>query len=113
MLVHLQYGCVSSPSLVALLKYLKIVVAIPTDFLCPICMSEKMVSLSRGNIQPLLFLPLGARLQMDFGFYKIASIRGFTCFLVIVEARSTTRWSYLRRSKHPPIELCLWFIRMA
>jgi hypothetical protein len=50
MLVHLQYGCVSGTSLVALLKYFKIVVDIPVDFLCPICMSEKTVSLSRGRI---------------------------------------------------------------
>jgi hypothetical protein len=113
MLIHLRYGCASGTILQAILKFLKLPVVIPPDFLCPICMSEKTVSLSRGRIQPLLFLPLGARLQMDFGFYKIPSIRGFTCFLVIVESRSTTRWAYLRRSKHPPIELCLWFIRMA
>jgi hypothetical protein len=112
MLIHLRYGCASGTVLAALLKTLKINVAIPDDFLCPICMSEKTVSLSRGRIQPLLFLPLGARLQMDFGFYKIPSIRGFTCFLVVVESRSSNRWVYLRRSKHPPIELCLWFIRM-
>jgi hypothetical protein len=113
MLVHLRYGCIRGSALVDILKHLQIAVVIPKDFLCPVCMSEKTVSLSRGRIQPLLFLPLGARLQMDFGFYKIPSIRGFTCFLVIVESRSTTRWTYLRRSKHPPIELCLWFIRMA
>jgi hypothetical protein len=110
MLVHLRYGCASGTILVALLKSLKITVPVPADFLCPICMSEKGVSLSRGSIQPILFLPLGARLQMDFGFYKLKSIRGFTCFLVIIEARSSHRWVYLRRSKHPPIELCLWFI---
>jgi hypothetical protein len=75
-------------------------------------MSEKTVSLSRGNLQVLTFLPIGARIQMDFGFYKIPSIRGFTCFLVIVESRTSHRWAYCRRSKHPPIELCLWFIRM-
>jgi hypothetical protein len=50
---------------------------------------------------------------MDLGFYKIPSIRGFTYFLVIVESRYTTQWAYLRQSKHPPIELCLWFTRMA
>jgi hypothetical protein len=112
MLIHLRYGCASGAVLAALLKSLKINVAIPNDFLCPICMSEKTTTLSRGRIQPLLFLPLGARLQMDFGFYKIPSIRGFTCFLVVVESRSSNRWVYLRRSKHPPVELCLWFISM-
>jgi hypothetical protein len=77
----------------------------PHDFLCPICKSEKTVSLTCGTIQPILFLPLGARLQMDFGFYKTASICGFTCFLVIIEARSTNCGAYLRRSKHLPIKI--------
>jgi hypothetical protein len=90
MLVHLRYGFASGAILVAQLKYLQITAVIPVNFLCPICTSEKTVSLSQGRIQPLLFLPLGARLQMDFGFYKIPSICGFTCFLVIVELRSTT-----------------------
>jgi hypothetical protein len=112
MLIHFRYGCARGVILTGILKFLNIKVVVPKDFLCPICMSESTVSLSRGSIRPILFLPLGARVQMDFGFYKIPSIRGFTCFLVIVEARSTHRWVYLRRSKHPPVELCLWFIRM-
>jgi hypothetical protein len=50
---------------------------------------------------------------MDFGFYKVDAIRGFNCFLVIVEARTANYWTYICRSKHPPIKLCLWFIHLA
>jgi hypothetical protein len=111
-LIHLRYGCAPKTLFQAILKFLNIDLPVPKDFVCPLCMSEKTVSLSRGNLQVLTFLPIGARIQMDFGFYKIPSIRGFTCFLVIVESRTSHRWAYCRRSKHPPIELCLWFIRM-
>ena len=90
MLIHFCYGCASGVILTAILRFLKLTDVIPPDFLCPICMSEKTVALSRGSIQPLLFLPLGTRLLMDFGFYKLTLIRSFTCFLVIVELRSTT-----------------------
>jgi hypothetical protein len=112
-LIHLRYGCPGRRVMEAILVFLKLSVKYPPEFFCPICMSEKTVSLSRGCTRRVLLLPIGARLQMDFGFYKVDSIRGFNCFLVIVEARTGNYWTYLRRSKHPPIELCLWFIRLA
>ena len=60
-----------------------------------------------------IMLPIGARIQMDLGFYRIPSIRGFQCFLVIVEARTSYRWCFLCCSKHTPINLCKWFIKHA
>jgi hypothetical protein len=113
LLLHLRYGCAPRLVLQAILKEHKIDMQVKDDFHCPICMSEKQVSLPKGRGQILMFLPIGARIQMDFGFYKLPSIRGFTCFLVIVEARTSHRWCYCQRSKHLPIKLCLWFIGMA
>jgi hypothetical protein len=86
---------------------------IPPKWSCSICMSEKTKSLPHNPSVCTLLLPIGARLQMDFGFYKIPSIRGFTCFLAVVEAKASYRWCFLRCSKHPPINLCAWFIHHA
>jgi hypothetical protein len=48
---------------------------------------------------------------MDLGFYKVESIRGFSCFLMVVESRTSYRWAYLRRNKKPPIKLLVWFVK--
>jgi hypothetical protein len=51
------------------------------------------------------------RCHADFGFYNSVSIQGFTCFLLITEAVTSYKWVFSRRSKHPPTNLILWFIR--
>jgi hypothetical protein len=43
----------------------------PDDFHCPLCMQEKTVSLPRAPTTMTTLLPIGARLQLDLGFYKI------------------------------------------
>jgi hypothetical protein len=48
---------------------------------------------------------------MNLGFYKRESIRGFSCFLMVVESRTSYRWAYLRRNKKPPIKLIVWFMK--
>jgi hypothetical protein len=73
-LVHLQYGCPGKQVMLALIALLHPGLKYPPEFFCPICMSKKTVSLSRGIICPLLLIPIGAQLQMDFGFYKVDSI---------------------------------------
>jgi hypothetical protein len=57
-------------------------------------MSEKIISLPRGCIQLLIFLPIG-RIKLDFGLYKIPYICGFTCCLVIVESPTTNQNTHL------------------
>jgi hypothetical protein len=48
---------------------------------------------------------------MDFGFYKVDSIRGFSLLLMCIESCTSYRWAYLRRNKKPPIKLIVWFIK--
>ena len=76
-LLHLRYGCPGRTIMKELLKNANLDPTIPSDFHCPICMSEKTISLPRGPTQSTLLLPIGSRLQMDFGFYKLPSLRGF------------------------------------
>jgi hypothetical protein len=74
-------------------------------------MQEKTTALPRKPTTLTTLLPIGARLQMDLGFYKVESVRGFTCFLMCVESRTSYRWAYLRRNKKPPIKLVVWFVK--
>jgi hypothetical protein len=83
----------------------------PEDFHCPLCRQENTISLSKALTTMTALLPIGARLQLDLGFYKVAFIRGFKCFLMCVELRTSYRWAYLRRDKKPPIKITVWFIK--
>jgi hypothetical protein len=83
----------------------------PPDFYCPLCLQEKTTALPRKPTKLITLLSIGARFQMDLGFYKVESIRGFSCFLMIVESRTSYRWAYLRRNKKPPIKLIVWFVK--
>jgi hypothetical protein len=112
-LVHLRHGCPSKRITEQLVRRIDPSFQLPPEWYCCVCMSEKTKSLPRNPTVGTLFLPIGARLQMDFGFYNIPSIRGFTCFLAVVEAKTSYRWCFLRRSKHPPINLSTWFINHA
>jgi hypothetical protein len=67
----------------------------PADFHCPLCMQEKTKSLPWQSSTFSTLPPIGARLQMDLGFYKVDSIRGFRCFLMCIESCSSYRWAYL------------------
>jgi hypothetical protein len=83
----------------------------PDDFHCPLCMQEKTKSLPRQVSTFTTLLPTGARIQMDFGFYKVDSIRGFRSFLMCIKSRTSYRWAYLRSNKKPPIKLIVWFVK--
>jgi hypothetical protein len=96
-LLHLHYyGCPGRTIMKELLQNANLDPTIPSDFHCPICMSEKTISLPRGATQSTLLLPIGSRLQIDFGFYKLPSLRGFCCLLLVVEARTSYKWKHLR-----------------
>ena len=115
-LLHLQYGCPGRRQMELILKsdHVKGVpanVTIPDVFRCPICDKEKTNSLPAQGPQDMMLLPIGARFGADFGFYKTTSVRGFKCFLLVAEFVTGYKWVFCRRSKHPPVNLMLWFIR--
>jgi hypothetical protein len=115
-LLHLQYGCPGPKAMELILKGertrgVPTNVTIPEFFRCPICNKEKTNSLPGNDISDKTFLPIGVRFHGDFGFYNSPSIWGFTCFLLVMEAVTGFIWLFCCRSKHPPINLLLWFIR--
>ena len=115
-LLHLRYGCPGRKQMEMILKGTQARgvpanVTIPSFFRCPICDQEKTISLPKNEVSDKTFLPIGVRFHGDFGFYKTASVRGFTCFLLITEAVTGYKWVFCRRSKQPPTNLPLWFVR--
>lgn len=86
-------------------------IPLPETFSCPVCMREKQPSLPHGPLDDPPLKVLGELLHMDFGFYRIRSCRGFTCFLVVTEAVSRHRWTFCRQTRTTPIRLILWIIQ--
>jgi hypothetical protein len=114
-LLHLRYGCPGKHAMELILhsnsvKGVPANVTIPDTFHCPICDKEKTNSLPANDISDCTFLPMGARFGADYGFYNQTSVRGFTCFLLDTEYVSGYKWIFCQRSKHPPVNLMLWFI---
>ena len=77
---------------------------------CPICYSELTRKPDSHPTQYTIITVKGAKWNADFGFYKVYSIRGFKCFLVLVEAVSDHAFAFCRRNKMSPVELVRWFI---
>jgi hypothetical protein len=86
-------------------------ITIPEFFCCPICDKDKTSTIPSAGISDETFLPIGVRFHGNFGFYDMVSVQGFMCFLLITEAVTGYKWIFCRGSKHPPINLLLWFIK--
>jgi hypothetical protein len=111
-LIHLRYGCPGHEKMRQILtsKWTTGVppkVEIPETFHCPICFKEKTYPVNLSAILSYCPLVLGSTLIC---FYKIASVRGSTCFLVLMEAVTGFKWCFYRRSKHPLIKLLSWTV---
>ena len=79
--------------------------------LCPICAKGKMkITISGGVIDTSKFLP-GQLLHIDFSFYEITSIRGFTCVLIIVDALTRKVWAFCTPNKRPPLDIMRFFLQ--
>jgi len=76
---------------------------------CPICDASRLTKIPRGSLSDTTELPVGTKFHIDFCFFNVVSIRGFTAALIIVEATSRYIWIFPSRSKRAPIDLCLYF----
>ena len=53
---------------------------------CPVCFSEKTRKPPSNPTQHIIISSKGSRWHADLGFYKIYSVWGFKCFLLLVFA---------------------------
>ena len=81
----------------------------PLNGRCPICDAAGATKLPRGPPVDTTELPVGSRFHIDFTFFNVESIRGFTAVFVIVEATTRFLWFFPCRHKNAPIDLCLFF----
>lgn len=114
-LVHMRMGCPGMKVMQTVIKEdliegLPTELATPEGHTCPISMVEKAVKKPARPMVTLLFLPVGVRFHVDFAFCEIMCIRGFKCFLVVSEAKTSYKWSFCRRNKHPPVKFLVWFV---
>ena len=52
----------------------------------------------------------GELIHIDFYFINITSIRGFTCVLNIVDARTRNKWEFRSATKRSPLDTIDYFL---
>jgi hypothetical protein len=114
-LLHFRFGCLSPVMLEILIKRgaikgIPVGLRAPADFQCPIClMANAQRATSNPGVDHVISIK-GSRFHADFFFPSVVSIRGYVAVLLIIEPVTSHGWVFLRRSKHPPIQLLVWFI---
>ncbi len=77
---------------------------------CSICNLAKARRLPRGKLVDKTLLDPMKRLHLDFSFYTITSLRGYTTCLTIVCAATSYPFTFPTKSKTSPLRLVKWFI---
>ena len=77
---------------------------------CTMCYTAKTTTPTKGttidtnNIQP------GELIHMDFDFYNVISIRGFTSMITVVCAKTITIWVFHTASKRDPVHIIFFIL---
>ena len=77
---------------------------------CAVCNIAKATKIPRGKVTDVTKLPPFQRLHVDFSFFGVTSIRGYTTALDIVCASTSYPFGFLTKSKSPPLTLFSWFV---
>ena len=77
---------------------------------CTICAQGKLRSAARGEVVDTTHYQPGQLLHADFCFMNKPSICGFTCVLVIVDARTRRLWVFCTPNKRPPVDILRYFL---
>ena len=80
------------------------------DCTCWICNLRKATKLPRGPLVDATKLAPFQRLHVDFSFFTVTSIRGFTSALDVACASTSYPFGFPTKSKSPPIEILRWLI---
>ena len=114
-LLHFRYGCLAPNLLEVLIKSGRLTgvntsMKTPDDFQCPVCLVANARRTGSNPGTDHVISIKGARLHADFLFPKVTSVRGYVAILLIIEPVTSHGWIFLRRSKHPPLQMVIWFI---
>ena len=68
-----------------------------------ICLLTKATKITRGPTIDVSKIFPGSMLQIDFAFFNVEIIRGFTSTFVAICSDTSNPFVFLPRSKHPPL----------
>ena len=77
---------------------------------CPICLLTKATKISRGPTTDVSKFDPGFMLQMDFAFFNVESIRGFTSTFVAICSATSYPFGFPSRSKLPPLDILKFLV---
>lgn len=77
---------------------------------CSICNKSKLQRLPRGKLTDVSLLPPFQRIHVDFQFFGIVSLRGYSAALTVVCTSTSYIFTYPTKSKSTPLQLIRWLI---
>jgi len=72
---------------------------------CVICITTKMVNPPKAKFTSTKLLCRGQLLHIDFSFWNLCSIRGFTSLLSVIDGKDRMLWNFPTTSKHVPLSI--------
>ena len=113
-LTHLKFGCRNMKNVIHMKKHNSLS-NLPSHLkelshICPICAKCKLTRLPRNPPLPVSMLRPGQMLQMDFGFYNVKSVRGFSSFLSVDCVQTKYSFAFCTRRKRSPIDIIRWIL---
>jgi len=72
---------------------------------CIICITTKTVHPPRAKITSVTLTTRSQLLHVDFSFWNIVSIRGFTSLLSVIDGKDRMLWNFPTASKHTPLQI--------
>ena len=78
---------------------------------CYICMLTKTNKLPRGCLEDKTQLPPFGRLHLDFHFFNVVSICGFSSALAAVCGSTSYMFNFPTKSRSPPVQIAMYLIR--
>ena len=81
------------------------------DCPCMVCKLSKPTLIPRGKLVDKTILSPFQRLHVDFSFFSVTSIRGFTSGLDVTCASTSYPFSFPTKSKAPPVDILQWVLK--
>jgi len=76
---------------------------------CVICITTKFTHPPKAKTTSYVLTRRGQLLHIDFSFWTIPSIRGFTSLLSIIDGKDRMLWTFPTASKRPPLAILEYF----
>jgi len=84
----------------------------PQQCPCVICITTKTVNPPKAKSTSTKFLRRGQLLHIDFSFWNVCSIRGFTCLLSVIDGKDRMLWNFPTTSKRVPLSILAYLFTM-